>query len=325
MKQLRLWADYYYNCGFNITHIIPKLNINKSKNIFKFPTNDRHILANNRQNITDMHTFDWESSVGIGCVLGFGRLRAIDFDFKKYYYKENEFIINGKDSFIKSMLELLDLPQNYEWVVKTPGGGFHVLFYADNHSFEIAENLTKAFTPNAKSYQKFEFYNPPFHDIFTHMELRWDKHLVLPPSQNEFGEEYQFYFTEIPKNKPFEISIDSLMSMLDKICYDEYSNKSGYNLHLSSYYDNNESDEALKAYSYGEFLDFSPVYLKKGSETNDTNDWDDYNDEFEHYQDNSDDYERDTFDALTDGQYGDYDDWRERGGDMDNLRDRLGF
>lgn len=36
------------------------------------------------------------------------------------------------------------------------------------------------------------------------------------------------------------------------------------------------------------------------------------------------DYERDTFNALTDGQYGDYYDWRDSDGDMDNLRDSLG-
>ena len=41
------------------------------------------------------------------------------------------------------------------------------------------------------------------------------------------------------------------------------------------------------------------------------------------YDDN--DYERDTFNALTDGQYGDYDEWRERGGDIDSLMDSLGY
>lgn len=35
--------------------------------------------------------------------------------------------------------------------------------------------------------------------------------------------------------------------------------------------------------------------------------------------------ERDTFYALTDGQYGDYDEWRERGGDIDSLMDSLGY
>ncbi|MEO6687291.1 MAG: hypothetical protein ABIN24_15070 [Dyadobacter sp.] len=35
-------------------------------------------------------------------------------------------------------------------------------------------------------------------------------------------------------------------------------------------------------------------------------------------------YARDNFDALTDGQYGDYDDWGESGYDMDDLRDQIG-
>lgn len=49
-------------------------------------------------------------------------------------------------------------------------------------------------------------------------------------------------------------------------------------------------------------------------------DYDD-NDHYNDYQD----YERDTFNALTDGQYGDYDDWRDGGGDFDSLRDGLGY
>jgi hypothetical protein len=35
-------------------------------------------------------------------------------------------------------------------------------------------------------------------------------------------------------------------------------------------------------------------------------------------------YEKDTFYALTDGQYGDYDDWKQSGQDFDDLRDSLG-
>ena len=53
-----------------------------------------------------------------------------------------------------------------------------------------------------------------------------------------------------------------------------------------------------------------------------------YNDDYyDDYYDSSDDndYERDTFDALTDGNYGDYEDWKENGGDMDSLMDCLGY
>jgi len=55
---------------------------------------------------------------------------------------------------------------------------------------------------------------------------------------------------------------------------------------------------------------------------NEQEDYDNYGDY--DYQDNY-EYERDTFDVLTDGQYGDYDDFRENGGDMDHLRDILGL
>lgn len=38
-----------------------------------------------------------------------------------------------------------------------------------------------------------------------------------------------------------------------------------------------------------------------------------------------DEYERDTFYALTDGMYGDYEDFKSSGGDMDSLMDALGY
>lgn len=43
------------------------------------------------------------------------------------------------------------------------------------------------------------------------------------------------------------------------------------------------------------------------------------------FYDDYNDYERDTFYALTDGMYGDYDEWRENGGDIDSLMDGLGY
>jgi hypothetical protein len=49
----------------------------------------------------------------------------------------------------------------------------------------------------------------------------------------------------------------------------------------------------------------------------------DYEQDYDYRDDH--DYNRDTFYALTDGQYGDYDDWREGGGDFDSLRDGMGY
>lgn len=48
-----------------------------------------------------------------------------------------------------------------------------------------------------------------------------------------------------------------------------------------------------------------------------------YNDYCGYDDDN--DYERETFYALTDGMYGDYDEWRENGGNIDSLMDSLGY
>ena len=54
-----------------------------------------------------------------------------------------------------------------------------------------------------------------------------------------------------------------------------------------------------------------------------------YNENYDYYDcceyNDNEDYERDTFYALTDGMYGSYDEWCENGGDIDSLMDRLGY
>ena len=72
--------------------------------------------------------------------------------------------------------------------------------------------------------------------------------------------------------------------------------------------------------------DGEPLGGKSRAE-DDFSDMDDDDDDF--YDNNSyrsnREMREDTFDALTDGMYGDYDDWLDAGGDMDSLRDGLGF
>lgn len=264
MNDLRLWANFYYNMGFNVTHIIPKQNEGKAKNPYKSATNDRYKIANIRQPISELQNLNWDDSEGIGVVLGFNNIRALDFDFinnngvsriyplqppdytEKHYFKNN-------DTFLQYTLYLLGLPKKYEWVIKTPSGGFHIIFYAPYHKFALKENLTKAFTPNGLVHDSIGL---------EHIELRWDKHLVLPPSINDNGINYEFYYKKIPKHYPQELSLQDIKSLLDELCYDEYDiNKTGYNLYRSGHYDNND-EEAIQYYEEGEFLDFSPVYFR---------------------------------------------------------------
>lgn len=277
MENLRLWANYYYNMGFNVTHIIPLLNEGKAKNVFKSPTNDRHKLKNLRQSLEEMNSFDWEMSTGVGVVLGFNKLRAIDFDFSRW---NRDVIPNKRNQIINLCLQNLHLPTSYEWVILTPNGGFHILFFSGHHNIPVKENLTRAFTPNVKYYHYCDEYHiSAYH--FKQIELRWDKHLVLPPStvetiihqetenrsfQTPFKElsNYEFYFKNIPKNPPLEIAANNIQNLLNEMCYDEYDDKSksGYNLHFSNYYDNNDED-SIEFYTDGEFLDFSPIYFEK--------------------------------------------------------------
>ena len=54
------------------------------------------------------------------------------------------------NNFIKKALNKLSLPSNYEWVIRTPNGGFHILIYSDTLPFPVEQNKTKAFIPNKK-------------------------------------------------------------------------------------------------------------------------------------------------------------------------------
>mgnify|MGYP005854245555 CR=1 FL=1 len=274
MNDLRLWANYYYNMGFNVTHINAKSN-QSAKNPYKSATNDRFSIQNRRQELSELQSFDWENSNGIGAVLGFNNLRALDFDFydngvasiyplqewevDKPFYKNNE-------TFIAKTLSLLGLPEEYEWVIKTPSGGFHIIVYSSFHKFPIRDDRTKAFIPNELTYSRTGLKQ---------IELRWSKHLVLPPSNSATNENYCFKNKIIPKSYPLEITMKNIDDLLMEYSYQEYETgnpfsstgdfKSGYNLYYSTPYINKD-EEAIKYYEDGEYLDLTPVYLEKGLE-----------------------------------------------------------
>lgn len=268
MNDLRLWANYYYNMGFNVTHINARKN-QSAKNPYKSATNDRFEIQNRRQELSELQSFDWENSDGIGAVLGFNNLRALDFDFyihsacfeknkkgvfpmyplqtwevDKPYFKNNE-------AFIAKALNLLGLPEEYEWVIKTPSGGFHIIIFSSWHQFTIRNNRTKAFIPNSLTYSRTGLKR---------IEFRWNKHLVLPPSKNVSQDNYFFKNGAIPKNPPYEIDIKHFHTLLDEFCYEKIENESGYNLY---YHRLNDDPEYIYEYDFGEFLDISAVHLNE--------------------------------------------------------------
>jgi DNA polymerase III epsilon subunit-like protein len=192
-----LYANYYFNFDFNVTCITGKLTTTNisHKSLLKAPSHKWEQLRNARQSINDLRSYDWEQAVGLGVVLGYNRLRALDIDGCEDFTLINEF------------LERLNFPSNYKWLIQSGSKkGFHILFYSDNHKFNVLKNKVKAFKSNLNFKMKFK-----------HIELRWIGHLVLPPSLHPSKMHYQF-LNGIPLEAPSEIALENLYGLLKKYC-----------------------------------------------------------------------------------------------------------
>jgi hypothetical protein len=147
MKNIFLYANLYHNFGINVTHIVPSFNeANKpNKNKYKASSNDYSKLHYKKQTLEEIQSFDWENATGIGAIMGFGKLRALDFDG-----------CNDLSVIIEALKEL-NLNIDYQWTAKTgSGNGFHIYFLAEEHRYPVKEDRTKAFKPN--SFFKDRFY-----------------------------------------------------------------------------------------------------------------------------------------------------------------------
>ena len=249
MEKLIEWAGYYHDLGFKVTHINPLLNDPKKKKIYKAPTNNRHLLKAQNQTKDDVLNLDWGNSSGIGTVLGCNNLRAIDVDFESKYKLSGETRKIDIRPLVIEMLKSLGLPENYSWVVITPSGGAHIIFHAPQHMFRVVknpvsdygENKTKAIKPNLKILNHYHKLG--------HFELRWDLHLVLPPSIDKDGIKYKFW-NQPPKVGPLTLTSQDLNKFFVDFCFDEDGNKKGYNLRLNEYHLSHN------------FLDYTPVFCE---------------------------------------------------------------
>lgn len=231
-------AKYYHNLGFNICCISnKKTNFNKSaRDILKSPLGPWKHFRFERQSLNELLDYDWHSSTGMGVVLGYNNLRAIDVD-------ETDGPVS---KFIEICLEHLKLPKDYEWVVQSGSGkGFHILFYAidenwkdqfkpyqikskniDEHNLHPDYDLNiVAFGPalgafsmaeKALTWEKLagnndeglihedtlklnngEFSISPIYLAFKRFELRSEGFLVLPPSIHSNSESSKYKFINL--------------------------------------------------------------------------------------------------------------------------------
>jgi hypothetical protein len=191
------YAELYYNLGLNptcISYIKTKYN-SKENNPEKSPSHSWKKWQVRRPTFSEVNDLNWKVSNGIGTVLGHSS-RCIDID--------------GCDSyeFITKLLSILRLPENYQWVVKTPNG-FHIhitcapIYFA---TYEQLVNGVLSVDPNEKS----EIY-------FKKIELRWANHSVLPPTIIN-GKKYHFTNDSFPTNPPARVQMLNVFRALCEFC-----------------------------------------------------------------------------------------------------------
>jgi len=246
-------AVRYYSLGFNVTCVLNKKNeFNKSdRNLLKAPAHEWASLRNRRQNFEEFEEYSWDKSVGIGVVLGYNGLMAIDID--------------GciEEKFISWICEEIGVPNNYNWIIRTgSSAGYHVILYCLDRPYienylgwsfstfggvdEKGESLN-AYYPKSTLDQiegpyydgglepyyisrsggyKQEIYKDHFSDkflltdLFQKIEFRWSNHLVLPPSIHKSGKRYEF-INGIPDVAPMTIPFKTLHELQKKICLAE--------------------------------------------------------------------------------------------------------
>jgi hypothetical protein len=230
------YATLYHHFGINITSIMGKKGDCEtylypdpwgSKEIrhpFKEPADKnwkQYFSAN--QTMQYIQRINWDSASGIGAVIGYNGLRALDFDNITMMDQCGGERSERLDRYVEKLLSILGLPSDYQWVVLSGSGlGIHIIFRTEDLNDFSCSSV--GFIPN-----KTTKIN---HEDFERVELRWQDHLVLPPSRSinyyTLYEEdpdtyirfpqllsYNFYFGSFPNTPPQFISIDNLNNILN--------------------------------------------------------------------------------------------------------------
>ena len=252
MYSFETYAKIFHSLGLNITCItnyLTEFNF-MEKNLLKAPHHSWQKFQSEKQDRQDLLEYDWINSIGLGTVLGFQNLRAIDIDG-----------CNSLD-FIYKVLEVLDLPLDYQWVMRSgSSNGFHILFYSSDDSLE--SELKIKTNENLFNHKVFALGpNKEYQNIFDHLEIRWTGHLVLPPSLHNSGQYYSFLFCNIPNHPPLELeNYYGNSSLYSGDAYDKNGRKDK-NLSMRYFVYNFCDLQNHYAPSGDNFFRFTPVKLK---------------------------------------------------------------
>lgn len=186
----RFAVSYNQKFGFNVLPLNGKIPFGKWEQ-----------WENINQSEDDVKKMYWENATGLGAIMGINDLRSFDLD------KVEDIKI------VKFLLEELDLPEDYEWVVQSGSGeGFHIYFRTSNPDpYPTGEGIFS----NQKAVYKFKMKQSGF---CKHIELRWmNCQNALPPSNHESGGIYDFKNIE-PSILPKYVDIENVIMSLEKYC-----------------------------------------------------------------------------------------------------------
>ena len=206
MNNLQLYATYYHSMGMNVAPIYGR---DDDPSTFKKPGVDINKWHRERQSIEDIMSFNWVDATGIGLITGFNGIRAIDIDsIKDTKILEEPY----KNKIIGRILKQLNLPDDYQWVVKSGSGkGCHIIFQSDYLPDMQRDNFAFA-TMDSRSVLDYGIITTDFKS----MEISWNFFLVLPPSMyKDCKESYMFWYRDFPSSKPSRISNDNLINLID--------------------------------------------------------------------------------------------------------------
>ncbi|MTI87495.1 MAG: hypothetical protein FH748_05955 [Balneolaceae bacterium] len=195
------YAKAFHELGLNVTNVVKYLSPYnfRQKNILKSPANEWEKFITERQSLEELESYDWENSTGIGTVLGFKNIRAIDVDGCISY------------NLIIKLLRKLGLPGSYEWVIKSGShNGYHILVECEDDKTVVGKDGLRAYKAN----ESYEF-------LFDKLEFRWKGHIVLPPSIHISSLQYEFVYEFFPKNMPKKIEANKLKEILKEFVHKE--------------------------------------------------------------------------------------------------------
>lgn len=245
-SEFNKYALFYHSIGFNVVCIGNQINFNNydDGNTLKAPNHIYENLFENRQTIEDVNSYNWNSATGVGIILGFNNIIALDID--------------GIDNikFVSEILKILKLPSDYKWVAKSGSGtGYHVILKCNNidprlediekGNIEEAQLILK--TPSFGQGRTNAYYPKRYSRAFCKLEFKWIGNLTMHPSLHVTGQKYDFVFG-IPDSKPTFVDFLDLKIIKDNYCSLQANVSEALNDRFVTYHSFADHDE--KPYNY---------------------------------------------------------------------------